>query len=124
MSRRIYLVEDDASFRALLAEYLEALGYSVQAFESGEDMLRRLEGGAERPDLVISDLNLGRLTGLQLLDELRRAWPEARVVLMTAFGARGTAEEVVGAGAAGYLDKPFEFDAMEELLERLLESPA
>jgi DNA-binding response OmpR family regulator len=122
MSHRIFLVEDDASFRALLGEYLDSLGYSVREFGSGEELLRALEGLADPPDLVISDLNLGRVTGMQLLEELRRRNSQPPVILMTAFGSRETVQKVRSAGAAGYLDKSFEFDQIHELIEQVLQA--
>lgn len=122
MAARIFLVEDDDSFRHLLAEYLGLLGYPVVEFGSGEELLSALDDCSTFPDLVISDLNLGRLTGMQLLRELRHRCPRPRVILMTAFGSRSMPEEAAGAGAVGYLDKPFEFDTMQELIERVLTS--
>jgi len=120
-ARAIFVVEDDADFREMLGEYLGSLGYAVQAFASGEEALAHLRrASAPAPDLVVSDLNMPRLSGLQLMRELRATLPDVPVILMTAFGNPQVAEQAAREGAAAYLEKPFRLPELRDLVRRIL----
>ena len=119
MAERILVVEDDRELRLLLVDLLGEAGYEVAAFGSAESALRALEQPAE-PDLVITDLMLPGLQGLDLLRELRRRRPETHVIVMTAFGSIDSAIGLVKAGAFDYLTKPLRTGDVLLAVERAL----
>lgn len=116
----IFVIEDNAAFRSLLLDYLSTLGHGVRPFASAEEVIQHMRDEATAtPDLLISDIHMERVTGFQLVRELRRANPGLPVILMTAFGNPEIEEQAVEQGAA-YLEKPFRLPVMRDLVERLL----
>ncbi len=117
----IFLAEDDAEFRSMLSEYLRSLGYEVWEFPSAEALLDHLrKSGTAAVDLVISDINMGATSGLELVHELKKVRPNLPFILMAAFGSGKIAREAQAAGADAYLDKPFRLPAMKELVQSIL----
>lgn len=120
MRERILIVEDDTTIRVTLAEVLGKLGHDVVQAETGGDALERAR--RENFDLVLLDLHLPDIHGLEVLKALREADGEALVVVMTAFPEVRTAIESVKAGAYDYLNKPFDLDDLKELVRRAIET--
>ena len=119
--RAVFVVDDDAAFRAVLLEYLGSLGHRVQAFSSAEQLMQHMRGdAAPSPKLLISDIHLERVTGLQLARELRRTDSDLPVILMTGFGSPEIEETAIRQGASAYLEKPFPLAAMRDLVQKLL----
>jgi len=117
---RILIVEDEKSMRDLLAMMLNKEGYVVQAAESGTAALRRI-GEEDRFDLMISDISMPGMSGLELLREVRRIAADTAVILMTAYGTKETAIEALNEGAAYYVEKPFDLDEMKVVVRKTLE---
>jgi DNA-binding response OmpR family regulator len=111
---RILVIEDEARIRAFLARGLEAEGYTVVAAGDGREGLDLATQA--RLDLVVLDLLLPGLNGLQVLRELQRAKPELPVVILSARSDLPTKLRGFGLGATDYLSKPFSFD---ELVARI-----
>ncbi|RKZ19166.1 DNA-binding response regulator [bacterium] len=113
-TKKVLVVEDDRELVDLLALHLDAEGYQVTAAVDGEAGLRAFQGG--RYDLVILDWMLPSLTGIELLQELRRGDPRTPVLMLTARGEE--ADKVLGLelGCDDYLVKPF---GMRELTARI-----
>ena len=106
MERRVLVVDDEARIRTVLRAYLEAEGYVVTEAGTGAEAMQRLGGGARTPDLVLLDIGLPDLDGLEVLRSMRRT-SDLPVILVTA-----RAEEVdklvgLGVGADDYVTKPF-----------------
>lgn len=119
----ILLAEDNQAMREMLARQLRASGYEVLAVENGGELFeqvadRVLTGGEVQPDLLISDILLPGLTGLEVLGALRTADWAMPVILITAFGDEATHAEAERLGAIQVFDKPF---AVEELLDTVRE---
>ncbi len=110
---RVVVIEDDPSLRRFLKAVLGDAGYDVYLAESGERGL--VEAGARRPDLVLLDLGLPDLDGLEVLARLRR-WSSTPVIILSARGEEVGKVRALDAGADDYLVKPFGSD---ELLARL-----
>jgi two-component system response regulator AtoC len=106
VSQRVLIVDDDESLRDSLALVLGAEGFDVAVAASGEEALDRLEACA--PDLVLCDLRMPGLTGLDLVPELARRRPEATLILMSAYASDELALEAMRRGAYDYLAKPFQ----------------
>jgi len=117
---RILVVDDEVSARSALSEILTDEGYKVKIAADG---FRALAAASDfGPDLVLTDLKMPGMTGLELLARLHEQDPEVAVVVMTAFGAVESAVEAMRSGAADYLTKPLNSDELLIVLNRCLES--
>jgi DNA-binding NtrC family response regulator len=116
---KILVVDDEASARTPLAELLRQADYEVETAADGFKALGRLE--EFEPDLVLTDLNMPGMDGVELLRKVKEHDPERPVVLMTAFGGVETAVSAMKEGAADYLTKPLNTDELEIILERAVE---
>jgi FixJ family two-component response regulator len=103
--RVILVVEDDESVRESINGLLRAAGFSAKAYPSAESLLA--EGTGEGTLCVISDINLPAMSGLDLLNELRRQGSETPVIIITAFDSESNRQTALNRGAAAYLAKPF-----------------
>ena len=115
----ILIADDDRATRETLASLLQAQGHSTYSAPSASQLL---ELAREHPDfdLVLTDLKMPRIDGIQLLEVLRLEHPRARVVIMSAFA---TTEAVVAAlrrGVVDFLQKPFDWKELQEVLRRAL----
>lgn len=115
----LLLVDDDPDLLKLLSMRLQAAGYGVTAVESGEDALAHM--AMNRPQLVVSDVQLPGIDGLKLFDEIRERHPALPVILLTAHGTIPDAVEATARGVFTYLTKPFDGKA---LLEKIAEALA
>jgi len=116
---RILIADDQDMMRDSLAGTLVREGHEVVACADGSAAIGRLQ--AARFDLLITDLKMPRMTGIELLIEVKRLRPEMPVVLMTAFATVNTAVEAMKLGAYDYIQKPFDGDEIKLLVERTLE---
>ncbi|HEY5935380.1 MAG TPA: response regulator, partial [Kofleriaceae bacterium] len=117
-SARILVVDDERVIREILAEFLQLEGFSVHTVEDGEKALTELR---LRPyDLLITDLKMPRLSGLQLLERIEQERLGVLTVLMTGFGTVETAIEAMKKGAYDYLLKPFKVEEVIHVVERAL----
>lgn len=113
----ILLVDDDADMLRLLTLRLQAAGYRVSAVESAEAALTQLQ--IERPQLVLSDVQLPGRDGLALFDDIRRQHPALPVILLTAHGTIPDAVQATERGVFTYLTKPFDG---KQLLRKISEA--
>ena len=118
---QLIFVEDDAALRRLLATALERRGWEVIAVGRAEEALERLDGTEQDADVVLSDLFMPGLGGMELCRRLRELRPEIPVVVLTAFGSLETAIEAIRAGAWDFVTKPVEVDALAIALDRARE---
>ena len=116
-SERILIVDDDPSMRTALMETVRRLGYSAQGAVDGMDAIERI--ARFRPWMVLTDLRMPRLNGLELIKEVKARAPHAMIVLMTAYGDIETAVEAMKLGASEYLLKPFSMDLLERVILNL-----
>ena len=112
MSARVLIVEDEEKLRRVLELQLKGAGYDVEQAGTAEDGARL----ADTADLILTDLRLPGMNGLQLLSKLRDQNLHTPVIVMTAYGTVETAVEAMKAGAADFLEKPF---SLEHLLARV-----
>jgi two-component system, NtrC family, response regulator HydG len=116
---RILVADDQDMMRDSLASTLVREGHEVVAATDGAMALTKLSGA--KFDLMITDLKMPKMTGIELLAEARKIRPEMPVVLMTAFASVQTAVEAMKLGAYDYIQKPFDGDEIKMLVERTLE---
>lgn len=117
----ILIVEDEPTTSWALAEGLSDDGFTIDTFRSAEEALAWLE--THDSDLVISDLRLPGMSGLEFARKLRRGRHAQPVILVTAYGSADTVKDLRRAGVADVFPKPFHIDALRRSVRRaLLES--
>jgi DNA-binding NtrC family response regulator len=121
-THRILVVEDDAAHRAALERHLGRSGFEVLACESAEQALSRFSNFA--PDLIISDIRMGGMSGMDLLGTLMERSPGARVVLITAHDDMQMAVDAMTGGATDFLMKPLDLDELDEVVGQALSNTA
>jgi|HigsolmetaAR202D_1030399.scaffolds.fasta_scaffold14521_2 Response regulator containing CheY-like receiver, AAA-type ATPase, and DNA-binding domains len=119
MTDSILVVDDDENVRWVTQTQLEDAGYRVTEVPSGEAALAVLE--KERPSLVLTDLRMPGISGIELLERIRAQEPDLPVVLMTAYGTIQSAVQAVKAGAYDYLTKPIDSEELLLVVSRALE---
>lgn len=112
----VLVVEDDETFRGTLADILVEAGHDVTAVGDGQAALDALECG--RYEVVLLDLNLPRVSGINVLSALPALHTDARFIVMTAFGSVDSAVEAMKLGAHDYLRKPFREEELLHLVAR------
>jgi len=115
----VLVAEDDDLTRELLVKVLRRDGYDVVEAVDGVDALEKLR--ASRADLVLSDIQMAQVSGMELLDAIQKRAPEIPVVLITAYAEPGAAMDAIMRGAADYLAKPVDIIALRTTVARALE---
>jgi DNA-binding NtrC family response regulator len=118
----ILVVDDDAAMRDYLREELEHEGFQVEVAGSGRAGVERVKQGGI--DLVVSDVKMPDLDGLDLLREVREVQPAPYVITITAFGSIDTAIRAVKLGAFDYITKPFEIEQLVLVIDKALSEQA
>lgn len=116
---RILVADDEMGIRDMLRSELEAEGHTVVAAANGMEALKLIE--KEEFNLVLSDIKMPGMDGLELLAEIKRRDPNLEVILVTGFGTIETAVAAMKMGAYDFLQKPFNLDEMHSLVKRALE---
>jgi two-component system response regulator AtoC len=114
--RRILVVDDEEAMRHILTHMLSAAGYDVRAVGDGAAALREVE--LSEPDLVLTDIRMPVMSGLELLAALQERAPQIMVIVMSAYGSFDTAIEAMKAGAYDYISKPFRPDEVVLVLRK------
>jgi two-component system, NtrC family, response regulator HydG len=118
-SPKVLVVEDDGDIRKILEMYLTQKGFRVKTADSGPTALAML--GEEPIDLILSDVRMPGMTGLDLLRHLKERDPEIQLVLMSAYSCVKDAVEAIQLGAADYVEKPIDFRRLERVLHAVFE---
>ncbi len=116
---RILIVDDERKITELLVERIAEEGMDASAAASAEEALPAIERG--ETDVVLCDLRLAGMDGIELLRRTKKASPDTDVVIMTAYASAETAVEAMRQGAYEYLIKPFQMDEVVMLLRRIIE---
>ena len=111
---KILLVEDEIEVLDAITELLEREGYAVTRAVDGEEALRRVE--TERPDLVLLDVGLPGLGGLDVLRRLREDHPRVPVVMLTGLNDEAQARRTLQMGAIDYIRKPFDLGHLNRVV--------
>ncbi|MEI9476935.1 MAG: hybrid sensor histidine kinase/response regulator, partial [Deltaproteobacteria bacterium] len=120
MGYKILVVDDEKDIRQLLSVALTRVdGFSVELAENGEEALQKID--RERFDLVLTDLKMPKMDGLQLLSEIVNSKPEILTVLMTGYGSINSALEAIRGGASDYLMKPVDIAELVARLQKVLD---
>jgi DNA-binding NtrC family response regulator len=116
----ILVIDDKESMRQMLAKTLESEGFEVDTARDGEGGLDKAK--EKRFDLILTDLKLPRMDGLEVLSSIKDLDPEVAVIVMTAYGTIETAVQAIKQGAFDFLTKPFDVDHLHVLIQRALEN--
>jgi len=115
---RILVIDDDAVACEFLQEALSREGHKVDTFTSGKEALKK---ELSQYDLLMSDIRMPEIDGLQFLRHVREKWPDLPVILMTAYGSLETTMEALRLGAWDYISKPFSPEAIRAMVQKVLE---
>ena len=116
---KILVVDDELSMREFLEIMLKKNGYEVESVSDPEQAVLRVENDVY--DLVITDILMPKMNGLELLRKIKEHSPDTVVVMMTAFATTETAVEAMKEGAYDYITKPFKLDEIRMVIEKALE---
>lgn len=116
----VWIVDDDRSIRWVLQKALERLDMHITSFEEADSALQKLD--LNTPDVIISDIRMPGTSGLNLLDEVQRKFPDLPVIIMTAYADLGRAVAAFQGGAFEYLPKPFDVDEAVTTVQRAIRS--
>ncbi len=120
--KRILVIEDDGEMRDLLKDYLKRKGYEVDSADNGSEAFSDL---AEQVfDLIITDVRMPGLSGLDILPGIKKLQPQAPVIVITAFGSDDVCRRAFERGASVYLKKPLQLPDLGMLVHQLLLSKA
>ena len=118
--RSILVVDDDRSVRSYLTDFLTSCGYTVECLESGDQALARLNMGT-LPSLMVLDVVMPGISGIEVLENVKKASPFTPVIILSAIGQTKTVVDAMKMGAADFLVKPFEEAELELAIENVFE---
>ncbi len=121
-SSAILIVDDEPDMRALLKDVLEERGHRVQVASNGREALKKLS--EEEYSVVLTDIRMKEMQGIELLAEVKRTYPDINVIVMTAFGSVESAIEAMKQGAYDYLTKPVKTEELVLITEKALREAA
>ena len=116
---RILIVDDDPGHRSALQTVIRSWGYAVESADDGETAVARVRG--EPFDLVLMDVRMARMSGIEALSHIKDYNPSLPVIIMTAYSSVASAVEALKSGAYDYLIKPLDFDVLKLCIERARE---
>ncbi|MGH1363591.1 MAG: sigma-54-dependent transcriptional regulator [Calditrichia bacterium] len=116
---RVMVVDDEENIREVLSNYLESLGYEVVTATDGQNALDNFEAGSF--DLIVSDLLMPAIDGLELLKQIREKDKDVIFLMITGYPSIETAVEAIKKGAYDYITKPFHMEDVKLRIERSFE---
>ena len=114
---RIMIIEDDEEMRSLLKDFLEEEGLETDSVNNGADALGKLS--KDHFDLVLTDIRMPGLTGLDILPRIRRLKPETPIIVMTAYGSDDVRRRSLERGATIYLEKPIHLTKLRTVIREM-----
>lgn len=120
-SKKLMIVDDEETLTYSLYQsfILAKQNYEVVTASSGEEASEKLKKAEF--DLVITDISMPGMSGLELLAWIRENYPDTAVVIMTAYGSEDKKEEAISLGAINYIEKPFEIKEIKQLVMEILD---
>lgn len=120
---RILIIDDDEEMRTLLKDFFEEEGFETDAAGNGLDGLKRLRTDPfDLIILIITDIRMPGLTGLDILPGIRKLRPQAFIIVITAFGSDHVYRRSLKRGATAYLEKPIPFSRLRRLIHEMVSS--
>jgi DNA-binding NtrC family response regulator len=119
-TRSVLVVDDEKDMRDYLSAFLTSRGYAVESAESGDEALARLASGYF-PTAILLDIMLPGKDGIEILTSIKKLYPGMQIIILSGIGQIKTVVEAMNMGAADYLTKPFEEEALELAIENVFE---
>ncbi len=116
LSPRVLIVDDEPRLRDLLLDVIPAMGFGAVAARSAEEALRQLE--ADPFEIIMLDLRLPGMDGMELFERLHQHWPDTAVIIMTGFGDLESARQAIRWDVVDFITKPFHLSDVETALDR------
>lgn len=117
-SKRILVVDDQESMRSMLSDLLDMMGHLTFTASGGPEALEKLR--EQSIDLVITDLNMPEMDGMELTKRIKSASPRLPVIVITGYGTFHTERQVLASGADGYIPKPCTIHRVQETVNAAL----
>ena len=117
--RCILVVEDNVATRDALVDFLDINGYEVLTAKDGQEAVHVFQAHQDKIDLVLSDMIMPRLGGLELSRELRTVKPDVKMILMTGYPLQEDGRQTLEKGGIAWLQKPFEVEALIAMMQKL-----
>src|ERR1700752_3780537 len=117
-AKRILVVDDQESMRQMLSDLLELMGHETRGVEGGGSALQNLR--AQGADLVITDLNMPVMNGMELMKQIKSEFPGTPVIIITGYGSFHTEKQVLSNGADGYIPKPCTIHRVQQTVNQAL----
>lgn len=122
LKARIFICDDEEGIRRYLQKLFQAKEYEVETFDGGTSLLQRMEeGNGPEPDILLQDVRMPDMDGIEVLKRVKQLRPNLPVVVMTAFGTIDAAVEAIKLGAYDYVTKPFPKEKILGLIENALQ---
>ncbi len=121
MSERLLIVEDEDTLCESLQRVFRRVGYEVDRADSAESAFKLLDTSSY--DLIITDIVLPGISGIELLSKYRKTNPTQKVMVMTAYASLTTAVEAIKAGACDFIIKPLMHDELKKAVRKALDTP-
>lgn len=115
---KLLIVDDEEGILREVKDFFDEEGYQAIAIDTGEGGIRLIE--QETPDLVLLDLKLPDISGLQVLNVLRKSFPQCKVLVNTGYMDQSLMDQAAGMGCDGFLCKPFNLIRLKEEVDRIL----
>ncbi len=116
--KKILVIDDEPELLALMMEVLEDEGYQAFSAANGADGIRLNE--QENPDLIILDLRMPEMDGIETLRQIRKKDDKVKVVILTGYGSPDTIRDAADLDVSEYLSKPFENDQLVRIISEML----
>lgn len=117
-NKKVLVVDDQIGIRILLCEVLQSAGYDTLEAPNGATAIHLTE--VEQPDVILLDMKMPGMDGLQILKAVRALGSSASIIMMTAYGELDVIQEAMAFGANSFLTKPFDIEAIREAIESQL----
>ena len=118
-NKRLLIIDDDEDMRSLLADFFEGEGFEPELVNNGSEAFRKM--AHQSYDLVITDIRMTGLSGLDILPGLKTLQPRTSVIAITAFGSEEVRRKALTRGADLYLEKPIRLEDLRRLVHRILD---
>src|SRR4030067_1907036 len=116
--KRILVIEDDEEMRALLKDFFLEEGFETDSVSNGSEAFRKLV--KESFDLVITDIRMPGLTGLDIIPGIKKLQPNVPIIVITAFGSDEIRLRAMERGATAYLEKPLHFHELRTMIREII----
>ncbi len=117
--KKVLIVDDDAELRSNLSEILKGAGYYIAEAPSGKEAIEKI--ASKDFDIALLDIMMPKMSGIDVLKEIKKIKPKIRVIMITAFATVENAVDAIKKGASDYISKPFRIDDLLTTIRRVIE---